>query len=58
MCECNVICYYRSEELWQVDFVDIICDYKIIEDKLFVQCADKTEYFVELSSGISKNSLY
>ena len=58
VCECNVVCYYHSKELWQVDFVDIICDYKIIEDKLFVQCADKTEYFVELSSGISKNSLY
>lgn len=57
VCECDVACYYHCEKLWQVDFDDIICDYKIIEDKLFVQCIDKTEYFIELSSGISKNGL-
>ena len=51
ICECGVICYIDTIQIWEVYFKDIICDYKIIGKQLFIKCMDGLEYFVDLQSG-------
>lgn len=51
VCECCVICYREREVVWKIDFEDIVCNYRIIKNKLFVKCVDETEYLIDLFSG-------
>ncbi|MDA3047217.1 MULTISPECIES: hypothetical protein [unclassified Campylobacter] len=51
VCECNIICYFGSKEVWRVDFGEIINSYEIIDNKLFVKCVDKKEYIISLFNG-------
>jgi hypothetical protein len=51
ICECGVICYIGTAQIWETYFKDIICDYKIIGKRLFIKCMDGLEYFLDLQNG-------
>lgn len=55
VCELNLYCFHCHQMLWEIGFRDIVCEFKIIDNRIKIACDDGNEYLFELSTGQIKN---